>query len=87
MSEKKRSRGRPRSAIRKPLQLCIYMSVELHEDLDRMAKLGGRPVHCQIDHMIALARMLIAFCDGNDNLKVVEDKLRKARELLDKEKG
>lgn len=34
--------------------------------------------------MIALAKMVITFCDGSDNLKDVEDRLNKVKEALEK---
>jgi hypothetical protein len=63
------------------------MSVELRQELDHFAKLGGRPLSYQIEHMIALAKMVINFCNGSDNLKVVEDRLAKAGELLERAEG
>jgi predicted DNA-binding protein len=78
--------GRPRLE-RKPHQFNIRMSRELRAELDLFAKLGGRPVSYQIEHMISIAKMMIEFCDGSDNLKVVEDRLKKARETLEKAKN
>lgn len=80
-------RGRPVRFTRKPLQFNIRMSVELRQELDHLAKLGGRPLSYQIEHMLALAKMAINFCDGNDNLKIVSDRLAKAKHLLDKTEG
>ena len=79
-----KKRGRPARFVKKPLQFNIRMSVELRQQLDHYAKLGGRPLSYQIEHMIALAKMLIDFCDGSDNLAVVEAKIKKAREALEK---
>ncbi|MDD2710538.1 MAG: hypothetical protein PHV34_21370 [Verrucomicrobiae bacterium] len=78
-------RGRPVRFVKKPLQFNIRMSVELRQELDHFARLGGRPLSYQIEHMIALAKMLIEFCNGSDNLKVVEERLIKAKALLAKE--
>lgn len=83
MSEKPKARGRPARFVKKPLQFNIRMSVELRQELDHFAKLGGRPLSYQIEHMIALAKMVIEFCDGSDNLKVVEERLKKAKELME----
>ncbi len=80
-------RGRPARFVKKPLQFNIRMSVELRQELDHFAKLGGRPLSYQIEHMIALAKMVIDFCDGSDNLKVVSDRLAKAKALLAKEEA
>lgn len=84
---KTNKRGRPARFVKKPLQFNIRMSVELRQELDHFAKLGGRPLSYQIEHMIALAKMVIDFCDGSDNLKVVSDRLAKARKLLDEAEG
>ena len=74
---------RPSRAIRKPLQFNLRMSQELRAELDLLAKHGSRPISCQIEHMITLARMAIEFCNGSDNLGVVEDRLKKAAEVLE----
>lgn len=45
----------------------------------------GRPLSYQIEHMFALAKMIIEFCDGSDNLAFVENRLKKAKESLEKD--
>jgi predicted DNA-binding protein len=80
----KRPRGRPLRFKSKTLQFNLRMSKEFRERLDHYAKLGGRPLSYQIEHMVTLASMLVKFCDGSDNLQVVENKLKKAQQALDK---
>lgn len=77
-------RGRPTRNGRKSLQFNIRMTPELRQELDHLAKLGGRPLSYQIEHMLTLAKMVINFCDGNDNLMFVENQLTKARVALEK---
>jgi len=40
----------------------------------------------QVEHLIALGKMLVAFCDGHDNLKIVEERLAAAKKLLAKKR-
>lgn len=75
-------RGRPARPIKKPLQFNILISREIRAELDHFARLGGRPISYHIEHMIALTKMLIEFCDGTDNPQVVESRLKKAREVM-----
>ncbi len=76
---KTRKRGRPAHQHPKTLQFNIRMSEQRREELDQMCRLGGRPLSYQIEHLIALAKLLIDFCDGNDNLKVVQEHLSKLK--------
>jgi predicted DNA-binding protein len=83
-----RKRGRPARYAKKPLQFNIRMSRELRAELNESARLGGRPISYQIEHMITIARMTIqTLCDGSDNLAVVEERLKKAGEIVGSENG
>ena len=75
-------RGRSSRFIKKPLQFNIRMSTELRAELDNFAKLGGRPLSYQIEHMIAIAKLAMDFCEGSDNLRVVANRLEKAKRVL-----
>lgn len=76
---KMRKRGRPAHQHPKTLQFNIRMSQQRRQELDEMCRLGGRPLSYQIEHLISLAKLLIDFCDGNDNLKVVQEQLSKLK--------
>lgn len=56
--------------------LSIRMSKDLKREMERMGKRQDRNLSEQIDHMLSLGQMLIHFCDGRDNLEIVEKYLK-----------
>jgi hypothetical protein len=40
----------------------------------------------QVEHLIALGKMLVEFCDGNDNLEVARERLAAAKKFLARRK-
>jgi hypothetical protein len=74
----------PESVAKKTLQFNIRMSEEQRAELEEMCRRRGRPLSFQVEHLIALAKLLIEFCDGNDDLKIAEERLALARKLLAK---
>lgn len=71
---------------KKTLQFNIRMSEEQRAELKEMCQRRGRPLSFQVEHLISLAKLLIEFCDGNDDLKIVEERLAAATKFL-KRKG
>jgi len=69
---------------KKTLQYNIRMSEEQRAELEEMCRRRGRPLSFQVEHLIALAKLLIDFCDGNDDLKIAEERLAAAKKLLKK---
>jgi hypothetical protein len=55
------------------------MSEEQRTELDEMCRRRGRPLSFQVEHLIALAKLLIEFCDGNDDLDNARQRLAEAR--------
>ncbi|HEV2208583.1 MAG TPA: hypothetical protein VG167_07390 [Verrucomicrobiae bacterium] len=60
------------------------MSEEQRADLEAICRSRGRPLSYQVEHMIALAKLLIEFCDGNDDLQNAKGRLQLAKALLSK---
>ena len=69
---------------KKNLRYNIRMSEEQRAELEEMCRRRGRPLSFQVEHLIALAKLLIEFCDGNDDLKIAEERLATAKKLLSK---
>jgi hypothetical protein len=72
---------------KKTLQYNIRMSEEQRAELEEMCRRGGRPLSFQVEHLIALAKLVIEFCDGNDDLEIVRERLDAAKKRLPKKKG
>lgn len=62
------------------------MSDEQRAELDALSRRHGRRLSNQVEHLIALGKMLIEFCDGNDNLEAARERLAAAKKLLAKSK-
>ena len=56
---------------KKNLRFNIRMSDEQRAELEAMCRRRGRPLSFQVEHLIALAKLVIEFCDGNDDLEIV----------------
>ena len=63
------------------------MSEEQRAELEEMCDRRGRPLSYQVEHLIDLAKLVIEFCDGNDDLKNAQERLVMARKLLAKKGG
>lgn len=74
------------SVAKKTQQFNIRMSEEQRAELDEMSRRRGRPLSFQVEHLVALAKMLIEFCDGNDDLEIARERLTAAKKLLVKKK-
>jgi len=61
------------------------MSDEQRADLEEMCRRRGRPLSFQIEHLISLAKLVIEFCDGNDDLEIARERLATAKKLLKKQ--
>jgi hypothetical protein len=72
---------------KKTLQYNIRMSEEQRAELEEMCRRRGRPLSFQVEHLIALAKLVIEFCDGNDDLEIVRERLAVAKKRLSKKKG
>jgi len=55
------------------------MSDEQRAELEEMCRRHGRPLSFQVEHLIALAKLAIEFCDGNDDLEIVQERLAAAK--------
>jgi len=60
------------------------MSDEQRAELEEMCRRRGRPLSFQVEHMIALAKLLIEFCDDNDDLEIAKERLAAAKKRLRK---
>ena len=58
------------------------MSEEQRAELEEMCRRRGRPLSYQVEHLIALAKLVIEFCDGNDDLEVVQERLAQAKKQI-----
>ena len=67
---------------KKTLQFNIRMSEEQRAELEEMCRRRGRPLSYQVEHLIALAKLVIEFCDGNDDLEVVQERLAQAKKQI-----
>jgi hypothetical protein len=72
---------------KKTLQYNIRMSEEQRAELEEMCRRGGRPLSFQVEHLITLAKLVIEFCDGNDDLEIVRERLAAAKKRLPKKSG
>jgi len=61
------------------------MSDEQRAELEEMCRRRGRPLSFQIEHLISLAKLVIEFCDGNDDLEIARERLVTAKKLLKKQ--
>lgn len=71
--------GRVRGVAKKNLRFNIRMSDEQRAELEAMCRRRGRPLSYQVEHLIALAKLLIEFCDGNDDLEIARERLAVAK--------
>jgi hypothetical protein len=55
------------------------MSDEQRAELEAMCRRRGRPLSYQVEHLITLAKLLIEFCDGNDDLEMASERLAVAK--------
>jgi hypothetical protein len=69
---------------KKTLQFNIRMSEEQRAELEELCRRRGRPLSFQVEHMFALAKLVIEFCDGNDDLEMVRERLAAAKKRLPK---
>ena len=69
---------------KKNLRFNIRMSDEQRAELEEMCRRRGRPLSFQVEHMIALAKLLIEFCDDNDDLEIAKERLAAAKKRLRK---
>ena len=60
------------------------MTEEQRAELDAMSKRRKRPLSYQVEHLISLAKLLIEFCDGNDDLESAKERLNQAKKLIAK---
>ncbi len=72
---------------KKTLQFNIRMSEEQRRELEEMCRRRGRPLSFQVEHLIALAKLVIEFCDGNDDLEMVRERLTAAKKRLARKGG
>jgi hypothetical protein len=63
------------------------MSDEQRAELDEMCRRRGRRLSFQVEHMISLAKLVIDFCDGNDDLEFVRERLVLAKKRSPKKGG
>jgi len=77
----------PLRVAKKNLRFNIRMSDEQRSELEAMCRRRGRPLSFQVEHLIALAKLVIEFCDGNDDLEIVRERLAAAKKRLPKKKG
>ena len=66
---------------KKTIRFNIRMSEEQRAELEEMCRRRGRPLSFQVEHLIALAKLVIEFCDGNDDLEIVRERLAQATKL------
>ena len=72
---------------KKNVRFNIRMSEEQRAELEEMCCRRRRPLSYQVEHLIALAKLVIEFCDGNDDLKVAQERLAAAKKLLEKKRS
>ena len=72
---------------KKNLRYNIRMSDEQRAELEEMCRRRGRPLSFQVEHLIALAKLVIEFCDGNDDLEIVRERLATAKKRSPKKGG
>ncbi len=66
---------------KKNLRFNIRMSDEQRAELDELGRQHGRRLSNQVEHLITLGKMLVEFCDGNDNLEVARQRLAAAKKI------
>ncbi|MGH8023351.1 MAG: hypothetical protein ACRED1_07205 [Limisphaerales bacterium] len=71
---------------KKNLRFNIRMSEEQRAELDELSRQHGRRLSNQVEHLITLGKMLVEFCDGNDNLEAVRERLAAAKKFRSKRK-
>jgi predicted DNA-binding protein len=76
--------GRLIKVAKKNLRFNIRMSDEQRAELETMCSRRGRPLSYQVEHLIALAKLLIEFCDGNDDLEFARERLAVAKKRFTK---
>ena len=69
------------------IRFNIRMSEEQRAELEELCRRRGRPLSYQVEHLIALAKLLIEFCDGNDDLEIARERLSQAKKFLAKKGG
>jgi hypothetical protein len=67
---------------KKTLQLNLRISEEQRAELEEMCRRRGRPMSYQVEHLIALGKLVVEFAGGNDDLDVVRERLAEAKKLL-----
>ena len=72
---------------KKNLRFNIRMSDEQRAELEKMCRRRGRPLSYQVEHLIELAKLLIEFCDGNDDLEIARERLAAAKKRLARKGG
>ncbi len=72
---------------KKNLRFNIRMSDEQRAELEEMCRRRGRPLSYQVEHLISLAKLLIEFCDGNDDLDLVRERLANAKKRAPAKRG
>jgi hypothetical protein len=60
------------------------MSDEQRAELDELSRRRGRRLSNQVEHLIALGKLLMEFCDGNDDLEEARNRLAVAKKRLAK---
>ena len=63
------------------------MSEEQRAELEEMCRRRGRPLSYQVEHLIALAKLLVEFCDGNDDLDIARERLAAAKKRTPARRG
>jgi len=69
---------------KKNLRFNIRMSDEQRAELDELSRRRGRRLSNQVEHLIALGKLLMEFCDGNDDLEEAHNRLAVAKKRLAK---
>jgi hypothetical protein len=72
---------------KKNLRFNIRMSDEQRAELDELSRRRGRRLSNQVEHLIALGKLLMEFCDGNDDLDEARKRLAAAKKRLPKKRG
>ena len=70
---------------KKTLRFNIRMSEEQRAELEELCRRRGRRLSFQVEHLMALGKVLIEFCDGNDDLDAARERLAQAKKLMSKQ--